>query len=66
MHVNQNYLKENLLDESKIIKNEAVSDIPQELLKKYILYARKYVKPKLNEIDKEKVTKFYADIRRES
>ena len=30
------------------------------------MYARRYVQPKLNEIDKEKVTQFYADIRRES
>jgi DNA replication licensing factor MCM2 len=30
------------------------------------MYARKYVHPKLNEIDKDKVTQFYADIRRES
>lgn len=40
--------------------------IDQERLKKYIMYARRYVHPKLNEIDKEKVTQFYADIRRES
>jgi len=30
------------------------------------LYARKYVHPKLNEIDKEKVTNFYAEIRKQS
>ena len=30
------------------------------------MYAKRYVHPKLNEIDKEKVTSFYADIRRES
>lgn len=36
------------------------------MLRKYIIYARKFVHPKLNEIDKEKVTQFYADIRRES
>ena len=40
--------------------------LDQDLLKKYILYARKYVHPKLNEIDKEKVSQFYADIRKES
>ena len=40
--------------------------IDQTLLKKYIIYARKYVQPKLNEIDKDKVTQFYADVRRES
>ena len=36
------------------------------MLKKYIMYAKRYVHPKLNEIDKEKVTSFYADIRKES
>jgi len=30
--------------------------ISQDILKKYIMYARKYVHPKLNEIDKDKVT----------
>jgi len=36
------------------------------MLKKYMIYAKKYVHPKLNDIDKEKVTQFYADIRKES
>jgi len=36
------------------------------MLRKLIIYARKYVHPRLSEIDKEKVTQFYADIRRES
>lgn len=40
--------------------------LEQDMLRKYIIYARKYVHPKLNDIDKEKVVKFYADIRRES
>ena len=30
------------------------------------MYSKRFVHPKLNEIDKEKVTQFYADIRRES
>lgn len=30
------------------------------------MYARKYVHPKLNEIDKEKVTNFYSEIRKQS
>jgi DNA replication licensing factor MCM2 len=50
-------------------KNNEFHDIeplPQELLKKYIMYARKYVNPKLNEIDSEKVTQFYADVRKAS
>ena len=40
--------------------------VDQDLLKKYIIYARKFIHPKLNEIDRDKVTQFYADIRRES
>lgn len=40
--------------------------IPQETLKKYIMYAKRYVHPKLHDIDKEKVAQFYADIRKES
>jgi DNA replication licensing factor MCM2 len=30
------------------------------------MYAKRFVHPKLNEIDKEKLTQFYADIRRSS
>ena len=40
--------------------------IDQAMLKKYIIYARKFVHPKLNEIDRDKVTQFYADVRKES
>ncbi len=36
------------------------------MLKKYMIYSRRFVKPKLNEIDIEKVTNFYKDIRKES
>lgn len=54
-----------MLDERRI-KKETGEEIDQELLRKYIIYARRYIHPKLNEIDKEKVTQFYADIRKES
>ena len=40
--------------------------IPQELLKKYILYARRHVKPELHGIDEDKLSKLYADLRQES
>jgi len=40
--------------------------IDQVMLKKYLIYARRFIKPKLNEIDQNKITQFYADIRRES
>lgn len=41
-------------------------EIPQELLRKYILYARERCSPKLYNIDEEKVSKLFADMRRES
>lgn len=40
--------------------------IPHDLLKKYLIYSKRFVRPKLSEIDQDKVTQFYADIRRES
>merc|ERR1719245_1549233 len=40
--------------------------IPQDLLKKYILYAREKIRPKLHALDQEKVAKMYSDLRRES
>eukprot|EP00605_Chrysophyceae_sp_TOSAG23-4_P001465 GSChrysophyteH1.ASY1.ANO1.1601.1 assembled CDS len=40
--------------------------IDQETLKKYILYARTYVKPILHEVDSEKVAALYADLRKQS
>ncbi|KAL2358463.1 minichromosome maintenance protein MCM [Cryomyces antarcticus] len=41
-------------------------EIPQELLRKYILYAREKCRPKLYQIDQEKVARLFADMRRES
>jgi DNA replication licensing factor MCM2 len=40
--------------------------IPQDILKKYIMYARKYVHPKNSDLNKNKVSKFYAELRKES
>jgi DNA replication licensing factor MCM2 len=42
------------------------SEIPQELLRKYILYAREHVSPKLYQIDQDKIARLFADMRRES
>jgi len=41
----------------------AVQPIDQELLRKYIAYAKKRVHPKIAELDKEKLANFYKDIR---
>ena len=43
-----------------------VEKIPQDFLKKYILYAREKVHPKLHQMDQDKVAKMYSDLRRES
>jgi len=59
-------LKKNLLNESQVRKTDPKNQMDQEMLKKYIMYAKRMVHPKLNEIDREKVTNFYSEIRRES
>ena len=41
-------------------------EIPQELLRKYILYAREHCVPKLFGLDEEKMARLYSDMRRES
>jgi DNA replication licensing factor MCM2 len=67
LQVTDSYLQETLLDctiSSKLRKAEEL--IPQALLKKYLIYAKRFCHPKLNEIDKDKLMNFYADIRRES
>merc|ERR1712002_990953 len=40
--------------------------IPQQLLRKYILYSREKVHPKLHQMDQDKVAKMYSELRRES
>lgn len=47
-------------------KEKEVSPISQELLMKYIHYARTKVYPKLHQMDMNKVSRVYADLRRES
>ena len=36
------------------------------MLRKYIMYAREKIKPKLYELDQEKLARLFADLRRES
>jgi DNA replication licensing factor MCM2 len=56
-------------EESMDINDDAqarTGEIPQELLRKYILYARENCRPKLYQIDQDKVARLFADMRRES
>ncbi|XP_018116883.1 DNA replication licensing factor mcm2-like isoform X2 [Xenopus laevis] len=43
-----------------------VEPLPQEMLKKYIIYAKEKIRPKLNQMDQDKVAKMYSDLRKES
>uniref|UniRef100_A0A3B4BBU2 DNA replication licensing factor MCM2 n=1 Tax=Periophthalmus magnuspinnatus TaxID=409849 RepID=A0A3B4BBU2_9GOBI len=43
-----------------------VPAIPQELLRKYIIYAKERIHPKLNQMDQDKVARIYSDLRKES
>ncbi|CAM0139684.1 MCM DNA helicase complex subunit [Umbelopsis sp. WA50703] len=40
--------------------------IPQDLLRKYIMYARDKVRPKLQQVDEDKLARLYSEMRRES
>lgn len=40
--------------------------IPQEILRKYIMYAREKIHPKLHNLDQDKLAQLFADLRRES
>ncbi|KAI9712270.1 MAG: MCM DNA helicase complex subunit [Bogoriella megaspora] len=54
------------MEEENEQRQEPKSEIPQELLRKYILYARERCRPKLYQIDQEKVARLFGDMRRES
>lgn len=43
-----------------------IEKIPQDLLRKYIIYAKEKTQPKLHSMDQDKVARMYADLRRES
>ncbi|XP_075852059.1 DNA replication licensing factor MCM2 [Microcebus murinus] len=43
-----------------------VRPLPQEALRKYLLYAKEKVHPRLNHMDQDKVAKMYSDLRKES
>ena len=54
------------IDEVEGEDGDTVQLIPQELLKKYIMYAREQIRPKLNHFDKDRVARLYSQLRQES
>lgn len=55
-----------LLSDGSSEHGDEVMDIPQELLKKYIVYAKVNVRPKLGNMDMDKIAKMYSQLRQES
>jgi DNA replication licensing factor MCM2 len=50
----------------QFVADDAIQIIPQDLLRKYIMYARDKMRPKLYDLDQEKISRLFADLRRES
>ena len=40
--------------------------IPQDILRKYIIYSKEKIRPRLHQIDQDKIAKLYAELRKES
>lgn len=62
-----NTVEEGTGGEEQVLPNTTgVEPIPQELLKKYIVYAKEKTHPKLHQMDQDKVARMYSELRRES
>uniref|UniRef100_A0A914RZI8 DNA replication licensing factor MCM2 n=1 Tax=Parascaris equorum TaxID=6256 RepID=A0A914RZI8_PAREQ len=46
--------------------NSSIEVIPQSLLRKYLMYARENIHPKLDHMPQEKISKVFAEMRKES
>ena len=53
-------------DHAHIEESSKAEPISQDLLRKYIVYSKEKVRPKLHQMDQDKVAKLYADLRKES
>ena len=49
-----------------VVNDKAEETISQELLKKYLSYARSHVRPQLGQIDENKLVTLYQELRRDS
>ncbi|XP_055342727.1 DNA replication licensing factor MCM2-like [Paramacrobiotus metropolitanus] len=52
--------------ERSTLRETHAEPIEQDLLKKYITYARERIHPKLHSVDQDKIANMYAELRRES
>lgn len=62
------FVTDSHMDAQASAHSSEVSDhiLPQSLLRKYICYARKNVKPRIESLDVEKISSLYASLRKES
>jgi len=58
---NESEMQSNDLPQSHLVEH-----VPQEMLRKYILFGKRTIHPKLDNIDRDKISKFYADLRQKS
>jgi DNA replication licensing factor MCM2 len=49
-----------------IVNDAAIETIPQDLLKKYLAYARSTCHPQIGSIDENKLVELYQELRRDS
>ena len=58
--------EENGDDSAHLVGRTGAEPIPQDLLRKYLVYSKEKVRPKLHQMDQDKVARLYADLRKES
>lgn len=66
-HPKYNPNEDHIIEASNAAADDSqVQPIDQDLLKKYIVYAREHMSPQLQQMDTDKVSKLYSDMRKES
>lgn len=65
-HLRAHPLFDNEVDEQRVATAWDADIIPQDMLRKYITYARDRVTPRLDALDEERLSRLYVDLRRES
>ena len=65
-HLRAHPLFDDEVDEQRVATSWDADIIPQDMLRKYITYARDRIKPRLDALDEERLSRLYVDLRRES
>lgn len=65
-HARAHPLFDDEVDEQRVATTWDADIIPQDMLRKYITYARDRITPRLDALDEERLSRLYVDLRRES